>query len=327
MSLDRANRSFLALVAISLLLAALLLCGAAGGVLAPLLRADIARGHVPGGFSSLAPLFGFAAVIVAGLARAGTSFARQALASRRLSRRVRALRIALPAGVREQARRAGLQARVALIDAPEPFSFAYGMLTPRVAVSRGLIEVVSSPELRAVLEHERYHVRNLDPLKIVLARTMSAALFFLPALDCLRARYDAARELAADRCAVSVCGRGALAGALYRVVLGPPWSELEVAAPIGGAELMDARVAQLERDVVPPPAMVRVASLAFSLLGAAMCVAIFLASVHALGGAAAVRQVTGRSLVAETLLGGLACAIPYVAAMLAGYGVIAKRAR
>jgi Zn-dependent protease with chaperone function len=326
-SLDRANRSFLALVAVSLLLGALLLCGAAGGVLAPLLRTYIARGHVPGGFASLAPLFGFAFVIGAGLARAGASFARQILASRSLSRRVRALTITVPAGVLEEARRAGLQARVVLVDASEPFSFVYGMLTPRVAVSRGLIGAVSNSELRAVLEHERYHVCNLDPLKIVLARTMSAGLFFLPALDCLRSRYAASRELAADRRAVSVCGRGPVAGALYKVALGPPWSELGVAAPVGGAELMDARVAQLETGVVPPPAAVGIGSVALSMLGVATCVAIFLTSVQALGGPVAVRQVTGKGLVAETLLGGLACAIPYVAAMLLGYGLIVRRAR
>ena len=38
-----------------------------------------------------------------------------------------------------------------------------------------------------MLEHERYHVCNLDPLKVVLVRALSAALFFLPALDSLHA--------------------------------------------------------------------------------------------------------------------------------------------
>jgi hypothetical protein len=43
---------------------------------------------------------------------------------------------------------------------------------------------------------------DLDPLKIVLARSLSAALFFLPAVDVLRARYMADCELAADRQAI-----------------------------------------------------------------------------------------------------------------------------
>ena len=32
----------------------------------------------------------------------------------------------------------------------------------------------------AVLEHERYHVRNLDPLKVMLARGVPAMFFYLP---------------------------------------------------------------------------------------------------------------------------------------------------
>lgn len=38
-------------------------------------------------------------------------------------------------------------------------------------------------------EHERHHVCNLDPLKVVLVQALSSAFFFLPALDSLRARY------------------------------------------------------------------------------------------------------------------------------------------
>jgi len=41
---------------------------------------------------------------------------------------------------------------------------------------------VSPAELDAVLEHEHYHVRNRDPLKLVLARALPAAFFYLPVL-------------------------------------------------------------------------------------------------------------------------------------------------
>src|SRR6478672_10137934 len=53
------------------------------------------------------------------------------------------------------------------------------VLTPRVAVSRGLLEGVSDDELRAVLEHERYHVCNLDPVprRRATVSLVSAALF------------------------------------------------------------------------------------------------------------------------------------------------------
>jgi hypothetical protein len=40
-------------------------------------------------------------------------------------------------------------------------------------VSRGLKERASPGEPHAVLEHERYHVYNLDPLKVLLARGLA----------------------------------------------------------------------------------------------------------------------------------------------------------
>ncbi|MGH2726525.1 MAG: M56 family metallopeptidase, partial [Actinomycetota bacterium] len=106
-----------------------------------------------------------------------------------------------------------------------------------------------------VLAHERYHVRTRDPAKVVLARAFPRAAFYLPALRHLRRRYVAGRELAADRRAVRSCGETALAGALYKVVRGPAWPELSQAAAIGGPELLDARVEQLEtgsEPAVPP---------------------------------------------------------------------------
>src|SRR5205807_10105183 len=117
-------------------------------------------------------------------------------------------------------------------------------------------------------EHERYHVRNLDPLKVLLVRALPATFFFVPALAALRSRYVAGRELAADRRAVQECGRGPLVGALLKVVRGPAWSELEVAAAIGGPELLEVRVAQLESGREPRVAALTPRMIALSALGA-----------------------------------------------------------
>jgi Zn-dependent protease with chaperone function len=119
---------------------------------------------------------------------------------------VRALATTAPEALAQTAQQAGLAGRVVLVDAGDSFSFVYGVMTPRVAVSRGLLERATDDELRAVLEHERYHVRNLDPLKAALVRVLSEALFVLPALDSLRVamwpvvslRPIAARSRSAD---------------------------------------------------------------------------------------------------------------------------------
>jgi beta-lactamase regulating signal transducer with metallopeptidase domain len=163
-------------------------------------------------------------------------------------------------------------------------------------------------------------------LKIVLVQSLSAAFFFLPVFDSLRARYVAGRELAADRRAVQACGRRPLAGALLKVVRGPDWSELEGVAAIGGRDLLDVRVAQLETGEQPKFVAVSITRAAISLVGAALFAAMFLASVSSFGGATAVYRVTGTGLSTADLLGGLTCAVPFAAGGLVVYWLISRRA-
>ncbi|MGA9285464.1 MAG: M56 family metallopeptidase [Solirubrobacteraceae bacterium] len=325
---DRATRDFLAFVAVAVLVGAIVFCGALGGVLMPLLVSRVSSGGLGAlASTSVLPAFVLLSLVVAGVGLAARSLARQLLASRRLALYVSARTQTVPDALRSTAARAGLRGRVMLVDAPESFSFVYGLLTPRVAVSRGLIEAASADELGAVIEHERYHVQNLDPLKIVLARSLSTALFFLPILGALRARYIADCELAADRQAVARCGDRSLAGALVKAIRGPNWDELSVAASIGGANLLDVRVAQLETGVEPRLAAVDHRHVALSILSTALFVSVYLLSAYSLGGPTAVYRTTGNSLASATMFGGLMCAVPFVAVGIALYLTITTRSK
>lgn len=318
---DLANRSFLVFVAIALPAGAVVLWGALGAVLVPLILASRPRQGVPP-----LPVLAFLAPVALGLALGARSLGRQVLASRRLARGIRRLTVTSPGHLQRTASRAGLRGRVVLVDAAEPFSFVYGALTPRVVVSSGLLGGASREELRAVLEHERYHVRNLDPLKLLLLRALSGTLFFLPVLGLLRARYLTGRELAADRHAVATCGRRPLVGALLKVVRAPAWSELDVTAPLDGHQLLDARVAQIETGREPglgTPSPVRVVA---SLLGAAALTVAYLASVSSFG-PTALHHLTRAGLADATVRGGFACGAPLAGAALALFSLIALRAR
>ncbi len=329
MRLDRANRSFLVFAGVALLIAATVLCGALGGVLLPLSLARMSHGGLAGLWSDrgslLAPLVLFVLIAV-GMGLGGRALVQHAIASRVLSRRVRALASTAPEALAQAARQTGLAGRVVLVDAGDSFSFVYGVMTPRVAVSRGLLERATGEELRAVLEHERYHVRNIDPLKAAIVRVLSEALFFLPALDSLRARYVASRELAADRRAVAACGRRSLAGALLKVVRGPDWSEQAGAAAISSPDLLDVRLIQLETGSEPKPEALDAESIVLSLGGVALFAVVFLVSVSCLGGAAAVYHATGTGLMAATWLDTLTCTAPFAGAGLLMYSLIALRA-
>lgn len=325
MRLDSANRSFVTMMTLAILLSAFVICGALGNVLMPLVLARASREPLDQLLSASVPLLPFLGAVGLSLALAARSAINQALASRRLARLVAAAECELPDWLDHAARIAGLGGRVVLLDSRERFSFAYGMLNPRVAVSRGLIQGVSEAELEAVLEHEHYHVANLDPLKIVLVRAVSAGLFFLPLIESLRARYLATRELAADRRALELCGRRPLLGALEKVIGGPELGELEVAAPLAGG-VLHARVSQLETGTEPMLARPDGASAAISLGGAVSLLGAFLFSVSSLGGQAAVHQVTGSGLGSVTVLGSLACMAPLVGLAILAYLLIAARA-
>ena len=331
MKIDSGNRSFLALLAISLL-GLYLTLGAGACVLLSLVGYELATGGLDAlGDHGAAtwPALAFLALVAAGTVAGFRSFLLQLRASARLAHRVRDLTVPPPPALGGASERASLAGRVRMVDSAERFSFAYGALTPRIAISRGLVETASAEELDAVLVHERYHVRNLDPLKVLLARVLPAALFYLPALRDLRARYIAGRELAADRRALASCGRRPLAGALLKVVETPRWPELSTAAAIGGADLLDMRIAQLETGGEPPAAAIEPRLVALSAAGAATLAAVFTLAVVGLGGADAVMEeaMPGARIGALDVALALACVLPWIGAGWVGYRWLAHRAR
>jgi hypothetical protein len=330
MRLDSANRNFTALVISSLLLGMYVLCGAVGCVLVPLIFSRVSHRGLSGlveGAHNLLPAVAFVVLVAGGVVLGARSLWRQIRASRALARRVESLALELPGELAQAASAAGLEGRVVLVDCVKWFSFAYGALMPRVAVSRGLLEGVSAEELRAVLEHERYHVRNLDPLKVLIVRALPATFFFLPVLGSLRTRYVAGRELAADRRAVKACGRKPLVSALLKVVRGPAWSELEVAAAIGGPELLDLRVAQLESGREPSIGGLSPTAVALSVLGGLVFASAFVASIVNFGGPSAVSQATGTGMSLSDVFGGVMCVVPFAVGALIVYRWVAWRAR
>jgi Zn-dependent protease with chaperone function len=325
--LDTGNRSFAALVGAGL--AGLwLVCGAVACVLVSLIAyhvADDGLGALTSG-ADLWPALALAAFVGAGAAFGIRSLRRQVVSSRRLAQRVAELELPLPGEVDRAARRAGLAGRVVLVDSDEAFSFTYGAATPRVAISHGLVAATSPRELDAVLEHERYHVRNLDPLKVLVARALPATFFYLPALRELRVRYIAGRELAADRRALESCGREPLAGALLKVVRGPRWPELGAAAAIGGPELLDVRVAQLETGSEPQIGGLSITAVLLSGIAVAALTAAFVATVVGVGGPDAVADQTGAGLKPTDVALALLCAVPWVVGGFAVYHWLDRRA-
>lgn len=129
---------------------------------------------------------------------------------------------------------------------PRPYAYCAGFLEPRIYVSTGAVAALGDAELEAVLIHERHHRLRRDPLRVLVGRAAASLLFALPLVGELQRRFELAKELDADRAAVSAQGGrpAALAGAL--LALGDamvPFRTGDVAA--SAWHLTSARIDQL----------------------------------------------------------------------------------
>ena len=144
---------------------------------------------------------------LAGLAATARVALRAAAGYRGLRRLVRDNSRPLPMAMRSAVATLGLAGSVEAVTAAQPFAVTVGLVRPRILVSDQLARALSAAELAAALAHERCHLRQRDP-----ARLLAAYGWYLPAARWLAGRVALNRELAADRAALTRAGRGVLAG-------------------------------------------------------------------------------------------------------------------
>jgi hypothetical protein len=152
--------------------------------------------------AAAAILLGFAALGAAVLIVTLRSAWRQVLGHRRLMRTL-PVAGALPA-----------DPTVSVITSATPMAFCAGWLQPRIFVSSGALERLSTDELRAVLAHEHRHRALRDPLRLAIGHVLCQALFFLPVLRPLQDRSGELAEMTADAAAVAEVDAAPLASAM-----------------------------------------------------------------------------------------------------------------
>jgi Zn-dependent protease with chaperone function len=308
--MDRATRNFVMLSATALVLVAYGLCGLIAYGILPLLD-----GRASGDPIGLFAVAGLGALLTVSIFLGVRTLWREGTAARALSRHIDTTALPQPSDLRLAAREAGLSGRVSLVDSPKCCSFVYGALAPRVALSRSLHARLSIDELRAALEHERYHVDSLDPLRSVVSRAAVDGLFFLPALRTLQGRYEVARELAADRRAVRLVGPRPLAGALLKAMEAAT-TDHPATIPLATPRSLDSRLDQLETGREPTPAGLDRISLGATALGVLAFLALLVTAPLAAGGG--VNLIRGLAP-ASLLEGAIICLLPLVAASAVVY--------
>ncbi|HTK03952.1 MAG TPA: M56 family metallopeptidase [Candidatus Eisenbacteria bacterium] len=167
---------------------------------------------------ALAIILGAMALAAAG--NLAAFFVAEALASLKLSRSLAAKAVAVPGRVR--AALGGQDIRCSVAEDQVPFAVTVGLFSPRIVVSTGLVSSLTLAELRAVLAHEAHHCLRRDPLRAVAWESLRRAFFFLPVIRDVARHFSLAREIDADRHALTLSGSRALAAAMYKAVSAAP---------------------------------------------------------------------------------------------------------
>ncbi len=139
----------------------------------------------------------------------------------------------------------GLARRIDIVPSTALLALCRGYIRPRIVLSTATLAILSKAELAAVLRHERMHLRGRHPLQLLVARTLAAALPFLPIVRELARILPRAQELAADRTVIQAGQRGALGRALLVMqdAMGDQGAGPLLVLGMSGA--LDARVDQL----------------------------------------------------------------------------------
>jgi hypothetical protein len=272
----RADRVFAAMLVLALASSAILL--ALLLTLAPRVEQLAARGA-----EDTADVVAAVVLLLAvcGISLGLVTLLRQLLATAVLIRGLVAQKITLPSTVIAAASGLDLDGRIDVVADERPFSFCYWFLRPRICLSSALVERLDPDELRAVLYHERYHLRQRDPLRQVVARYFAAGLYVVPVVDELLAFHALQKEIEADQDAVRASGGvRSLASALYKLLPDADDVSLGLLVPVSSLSVTEARIDQL---VAGRPLSIALSPLSVVLSGGALVAAAVLVAVK--GGA------------------------------------------
>jgi beta-lactamase regulating signal transducer with metallopeptidase domain len=218
---------------------------------------------------------------VCGISLGLVTLFRQLVATAVLIRRLVAEKVALPAAVAIASVGLDLDGRIDVVADERAFSFCYWFLRPRICLSTALVERLDPDELRAVLHHERYHLRQRDPLRQIVARYFAAGLYVVPVVDELLAFHTLQKEIEADQEAVRASGDvRSLASALYKLLPDADDVSLGLLVPVSSLSVTEARIDQL---IAARPLTVGLSPLSVVLSGGALVAAAVLVAVK--GGA------------------------------------------
>ena len=122
-------------------------------------------------------------------------------------------------------RRFATGAQVRILDHRAAVAYTLPGWHSRVVLSAGLVELLTEPELAAVVQHERAHLRARHDLLVLPFQAWAVALGWVPGVRPAGASVAELTEMLADDVAAGRTSRPTLASALAKVALAGPTSE------------------------------------------------------------------------------------------------------
>ncbi|HLD01552.1 MAG TPA: M56 family metallopeptidase [Patescibacteria group bacterium] len=142
-------------------------------------------------------------------------------------------------------KRLGLQNKAILVQSEKQFAFCLGVRVPKIYFSTGLVALLSTKELEAVLRHEQYHLENHDTFTMIVASVAHSLFPFFPLVGDLIKKYRIEREIQADKFAVARIGdESSLISALKKLLAFPTIETVAVAA-IADQDTLELRIHSL----------------------------------------------------------------------------------
>lgn len=139
-----------------------------------------------------------------------------------------------------------LAGKVEVLSDDRPFAYCFGLRTPKIYITTGLLALVNEKELAVILRHEKYHLEHRDNLVLLFATLLTSLFPLFPVLKDLIRIYKTDRELLADNDAAHGSGNeDSLLSVLKKLLQYEPMAITALAPAIADTDTLEARIKSL----------------------------------------------------------------------------------
>lgn len=191
------------------------------------------------------------------------------LLRRRSHRQLLDLLTATDATTGSRSQQPSMPTGVRVVDHRAPVAYGVPGWHTRLVLTAGLIELLTPPQLAAVVAHERAHLRSHHDLLLLPFQAWAVALGRLPGVDAARQAVVDLAEMQADDAAARQVGAHTVASALAAVALADR-DVSDLAMPTGSPELGGTAIVRRVRRLREPKSLSAAAVIAVWLMAAAV---------------------------------------------------------